>query len=297
VASAAEFAGRGDAGAGGPTSTGATQAPENVRLKPLSPPRLRAISKAPVEGGPPSLATPPSANSLAFANGRALVDVGPPSLATPPSANSLAFANGRAPADVGPPSLATPLPGNSLAFANGRALVAALLIAPHFGCAGEALVQGGVVAPVAATRPAAEMPARRPALALETAVGLGPGNNHGGWGLELRARSKFGGDVTNLSTNIGLFAVAGSEEAQSWFLLGSAGVSALGAVYAGDQISFDVGSPYAQLGLGHRVGPGGSLVGSIAGDWSFRRPDTPRIPYVGLLIGYGDVAYSVHSFH
>jgi len=39
------------------------------------------------------------------------VDVGPPSLATPLPANSLAFANGRAPVELGPPSLATPLPG------------------------------------------------------------------------------------------------------------------------------------------------------------------------------------------
>lgn len=138
---------------------------------------------------------------------------------------------------------------------------------------------------------------RRPALALETAVGLGPGNNHGGVGLEVRTRSKFGGDVTNLSANLGLFAAAGSEEARSWFFLGNAGISVLGAVYAGDQISFDVGTPYAQLGLGHRVGVGGAVTGSIAGDWAVRGPGMPRTPYIGILIGYGGVDYSVHSFH
>ncbi len=46
---------------------------------------------------------------------------GPPSLAPPLPANSLADANGRAPVEVGPPSLAPPLPANSLAAANGRA--------------------------------------------------------------------------------------------------------------------------------------------------------------------------------
>ena len=177
----------------------------------------------------------------------------------------------------------------------------ALLLAPLLGCAGEALVQGGAVSPIPTTGAEGASDAvrrgRLPALALEAAVGLGPGNNHGGLGLEVRTRSKFGGDVTNLSANVGLFAVGGSNEGRAWFFLGSAGVSVLGAVYAADQISFDVGTPYTQVGLGHRIGEGSALTGSIAGDWAVRGPGMPRTGYVGFLVGFGGVDYSVHSFH
>jgi len=73
-------------------------------LLPRARERAERQERAPVEVGPPSLATPLPAISLAVANGRAPVEVGPPSLATPLPAISLAVANGRAPVEVGPES-------------------------------------------------------------------------------------------------------------------------------------------------------------------------------------------------
>jgi serine/threonine-protein kinase len=90
-----------------------------IGLRTARPEPPRILTRA-VEVGPPSLAQPLPANSLAVANGRAPVEVGPPSLAQPLPANSLAVANGRAP-EVGPPSLATPSLGSARTDRKGRA--------------------------------------------------------------------------------------------------------------------------------------------------------------------------------
>ena len=73
-----------------------------------SPPSLEEV---PVLAGAPKRAKKAAAKAPKSAE--APVEVGPPSLATPPPGNLQASANGRAPVEVGPPSLATP--GNLLA--------------------------------------------------------------------------------------------------------------------------------------------------------------------------------------
>lgn len=153
------------------------------------------------------------------------------------------------------------------------------------GCATEALVQAGAAVPL--------VKGARPAAALEAAVGLGPGDDHHGFGVESRLRSKFGSDVTGTSLNSGFFFSGGSYKAEEFFFVGNVGISIIGASYTQQKTSLDIGSPYAQLGMGHPLGKGApALTGSLFFDYSVRIGSAPNVPYAGLMIGIGDVSYS-----
>jgi hypothetical protein len=162
---------------------------------------------------------------------------------------------------------------------------AALALFLTTGCATEAVVQAGAAVPLVRSA--------RPAVALEAAVGIGPGDDHQGFGVESRIRGKFGSDITGTSLNTGFFFAGGSRKAEDFFFVGSVGVSVIGASYTQQRTSLDVGSPYAQFGIGHPLGNGApSLTGSVFADYLVRTGSAPNVPYAGLMIGVGEVTYS-----
>lgn len=165
---------------------------------------------------------------------------------------------------------------------------AALALIATTGCATEALVQAGPAVPL--------VKGGRPAAALEAVVGLGPGDDHQGFGLESRFRCKFGSDVTSASLNSGLFFTGGSYKAEKLFVFGNVGLSFIGASYTQQKTFLDFGSPYAQLGMGHPLSKGApALTGSLFVDYSVQIGAAPNTPYAGLMFGIGDVSYS--NFH
>jgi hypothetical protein len=194
------------------------------------------------------------------------------------------------------------------------------------GCAGEFIGETGVSVP---TKASTGRGGPIPAAAIEGAIGLGPGGERGGGGLELRARGKLGPDIAAASLNGGLFVAFGPRRPYGYgplrrdqfFFLGNLGVSLIGATYtsqvgplprtstgpASTQVLFrtvgDSGSPYGQFGVGFPAAAlfgGGperpksplALLVALSAEYNVRRSDAvPNTAYLGLLIGVGVVSY------
>jgi hypothetical protein len=211
-------------------------------------------------------------------------------------------------------------------YAHAGNLFAIVVGLTSSACAGELLGETGISVP---TKASTGRGGPIPAAAIEGAIGLGPGGERGGGGLELRARGKLGPDIAAASLNGGLFATFGPRRpfgsgplrSGQLFFLGNLGVSLVGAVYtnqvgplprsstgpASTQPLFrtvgDLGSPYGQFGVGF---PAAAIFGrsteppasplallvALSAEYNIRHSDAvPNTAYLGLLIGVGVVSY------